>query len=119
VSYCRFSSDNFACDVYVWEDAGGGFRIAVAGNRVVGEVPVLPALDDVAAYAAAHQAQMAFIGTAQREPIGGPHDGALLSCADAAACAEQLDALRALGYRVPQYAIDALRAEAASAPPVA
>ena len=116
MSYCRFSSDNFGCDVYVWHDVSGSYRIAVAGNRIIGEVPALPCLDETepAAFAAAHRVQMAFVEAAPREPIGGAHDGALLSCTDARHGAEQLLALRADGYRVPQYAIDALLEEADS-----
>ena len=33
MSYCRFSSMNFMCDVYVYADYYGGFTTHVAGNR--------------------------------------------------------------------------------------
>ena len=44
--------------------------------------------------------------------IGLPMDGETFNDATAEACASLLEALRALGYRVPQYAIDSLREEA-------
>ncbi len=33
MSYCRWSSDNFTCDLYCYEDARGGFITHVAGAR--------------------------------------------------------------------------------------
>lgn len=33
MSYCRFSSMNWMCDVYVYEDCGGGWVTHVAGRR--------------------------------------------------------------------------------------
>lgn len=44
--------------------------------------------------------------------IGLPMDGKAFNDETAEACAGRLEALRTLGYRVPQYAIDALREEA-------
>lgn len=34
MSYCRFSSDNFNCDLYIYEDVSGGFTTHVASNRL-------------------------------------------------------------------------------------
>jgi hypothetical protein len=33
MSYCRWSSDHFDCDVYVYEDVSGGWTTHVAGRR--------------------------------------------------------------------------------------
>jgi hypothetical protein len=44
-------------------------------------------------------------------PIGLPHDGETFSDETPQLCAERLEGLRRIGYKVPQYAIDALRAE--------
>ena len=33
MSYCRWSSDRFQCDLYCYEDASGGWTTHVAGNR--------------------------------------------------------------------------------------
>lgn len=35
MSYCRFSSMNWMCDVYVYEDVSGGWTTHVAGNRKI------------------------------------------------------------------------------------
>lgn len=116
MSYCRWSSDDFGCDVYVYEDCGGGWTTHVARMRVVGEVPKIGQLGDVpvAEFMTAHKAQMAFLETAERAPIGLVCDGESFNDDTPGACAERLDMLLGLGYHVPQYAIDALREEQAA-----
>jgi hypothetical protein len=117
MSYCRWSSDDFGCDVYVYESTGDDWLTHVARNRVLGVVPPTPPMHDdpawIQQYMLAHQAQMAFLETAERAPIGLPHDGESFDDPTPGECADRLEQLRALGYRVPLYAIDALRAEQA------
>ncbi len=48
-------------------------------------------------------------------PIGLPFDGKSFNDDTAAQCADRLSWLRAMGYSVPQYAIDTLRDEDADA----
>lgn len=119
VSYCRWSSDDFACDVYVYEDCGGGWTTHVARFKTVGDVPKTPPMHSdgidskawIAEYMAAHNAQMAFLETAERAPIGLPFDGETFNDPTPGQCADRLELLRGLGYCVPQYAIDELREE--------
>jgi len=118
MSYCRWSSDDFHCDIYCYEHVGGYWVIHVAGNRVLGDIPStkgLLSLDSVEAFIEAHRAQMAFLETAERAAIGLPYDGESFDCDTASDCADKLEELRAVGYIVPQYAIDALREEAENA----
>lgn len=117
MSYCRFSSEDFQCDVYAYESVHGGFAVHVAGNRVVFTEP-LPAQvplekENIAAFIERHHKVMKMVDAAKRMPIGLPHDGEDFCEGDASACADRLESLRTLGYRVPQYAIDSLREEAA------
>lgn len=115
MSYCRWSSDDFHCDIYAYEHCGGYWAIHVAGNRVVGDVPSTKGLladGGVEAFMIAHAAQMAFLDTCEREPIGLPHDGESFDCGTPEEAADTLEMLRGLGYIVPQYAIDTLREEA-------
>src|SRR5690348_16129614 len=42
MSYCRWSSDDYQCDVYVWADYAGGYRTEVAGRRRVWKVALPP-----------------------------------------------------------------------------
>src|SRR5690606_10625668 len=63
MSYCRFSSDDWLCDVYVYEDVRGGWTTHVAGARHVLDRSNLPEItvevghpDWPAQYVARHQA---------------------------------------------------------------
>jgi hypothetical protein len=117
MSYCRFSSENFASDVYVYESVAGGFVTHVAGSRVIGEVPKLlrPTKENADEYLDARLAQSKFLDSAEYADIELEHAGESFSDDTAAECADRLESLRAIGYHVPQSAIDALREEAADA----
>jgi len=142
MSYCRFSSNNFWCDVYVYEDVNGGWTTHVAANRhVIRPIPKIPwhwmprlgRYDNatrrviypnrfVAAVAwvwlrilvASDRLHFWSVGVFPRRKIGLPHDGAMFNDDTPAGCVVRLEELRAFGYKVPQYAIDALREEAFS-----
>lgn len=114
MSYCRWSSNDFRCDVYVYEDCAGGWTTHVAGNRVRRDANDRPihfdwhqphVTGDYDAWAAENLSA-----------IGLPHDGETFNDPTPGECADRLEALRALGYNVPQYAIDELREEALDAP---
>lgn len=120
MSYCRWSSDDFSCDLYVYADTSGGFTIHVAGYRVLGEVPkidwrYLNGDDEPGAidrFVQSQHAQMDYLQTAKREPIELPHAGETFSEPDAMACAERVQRLLDLGYRAPDGVVKALREEA-------
>jgi hypothetical protein len=116
MSYCRWSSDDFQCDVYVYEHVHGGWTTYVAGRRCVLAEP-LPApvslQDDPDAWFARRKRVMEMVDAAELVDIGLPHDGESFSDLTPNDCADRLEGLRAMGYVVPQYAIDALREEAA------
>jgi hypothetical protein len=118
VSYCRWSSDDFACDLYVYADSAGGWTVHVAGNRVVGDIPPMlwPVDGDrspeaIERFVASSNAQTAFVMTAKRQPIGLAHDGQTFHIADPAECADLVDRLIAMGYRAPAHVAEALRQE--------
>lgn len=117
MSYCRWSSDNFGSDLYVYEDVMGGWTIHVAGNRVVGEVPKWELPEDpgdraqVEASVVAYRAQIDFLKEAERVAIGLPYDGQTIGAATAGECADWCEALRGMGYRVPEGVIEVLREE--------
>ena len=116
MSYCRWSSDDFQCDLYVYESVGGGFVTNVAGTRVVFKEP-LPEkvpfdLHHMEAWMERHQKIMAIIDSSESVPIGLPYDGKNFIDSDASACANRVELLRNVGYLVPLSAIDALREEA-------
>ena len=122
MSYCRWSSDDFQCDVYVYADVRGGWTTHVANRRVAYAEPLPPPVravpgdrDSVDAWLERHRLVTAMRDAAELVPIGLPHDGDNFTDDTPGECADRLESLRALGYNVPQYAIDTLREEAEEA----
>lgn len=117
MSYCRFSSDDYQCDVYCYADVHGGYTTHVASNRPVIDAafpqPVPFDNHNVEAWVTRQLAVTAWVGGAHRGKIGLPHDGETFNDPDAASAADRLQMLKEAGYNVPQHAIDSLRIEAA------
>ena len=141
MSYCRWSSMNWRCDVYVYADVGGGWTTHVAGRRRrVPPIPDLPLMrlpsfggtynrDErrmvypsrwhalgarvVFGFSAFwhNRVHMASLHLIPLRPIGLAFDGDSFNDASPTDCADRLEQLRAAGYVVPQDAINALRDE--------
>lgn len=73
MSYCRWSSMDFGCDLYVYE-AEDGIAILVASNRVVGDVPKISWTSPELLHST-YEEQMEFLEIAERKPIGLRYDG--------------------------------------------
>ena len=116
MSYCRWSSDDFQCDVYVYADVHGGWQTWVAASRRVYKEPLPPPapMSDLKAWMLREKVMRALLDITSLAPIGLPHDGEGFHDDTPGECADRLESLRALGYNVPQYAIDALREEQAA-----
>jgi len=113
MSYCRWSSDDFQCDIYCYAHCDGGYRIHVATNRV--DPLPLPPLDENAsteAFVEHHMKVMELMKTAEHKRIGLSCDGETYHEQTARGAAEQLKRLKGIGYNVPQYAIDSLLEDA-------
>jgi len=113
VSYCRFSSDDYGCDAYVYEDTFGGFTIHLAGRRYLGDVPKTSTIElkNTNEFLAAQRKQMIFLNTAETEKITLEYAGQTFNTSTAKECAEGLIRFKSLGYKIPQYAIDSLLSE--------
>lgn len=125
MSYCRWSSMNWMCDVYVYE-ADEGFVTHVAGSRsIVPPIPKLPIwflvrkgpLERLTArlWFYSDRLNLWTKGKIPSRKIGLAHDGESFTDDSPAACADRLSWLRDVGYNVPQYAIDELLTEALEA----
>lgn len=121
MSYCRWSSDDFKCDVYVYESVHGGWQTHIAGRRRVGLETLPPSpyepsrireMDSVE-WLELYRAYHAVLKELPFEDIDLPHSGESFVDRSPGECADRLMKLREIGYHVPQYAIDSLREEQA------
>lgn len=104
MSYCRWSSDNFKCDIYMYEGSDG-YHIHVASLRYVGEVPELAPKEDIDAFQESYQKQAVWMETAERAPIGLRADGEAFVYTDLKDCLSKLKELKEMGYLVPDWVI--------------
>lgn len=116
MSYCRFSSENFYCDAYVYASVNGGFVTHIAARRPPPGAPPDPwvVYHETKSSDAADAAHAARDTWAKQNPpvdINHPEAGAYFHHATARECAENLIRLRGEGFNIPQYAIDSLLAE--------
>lgn len=113
MSYCRWSSDCGRSHVYVYQDYTDAYVIHVAAKKRVGDIPDYPPLGSVSAeeFIVAYKHHHAVKRSLPLEPIGLKYDGKSFIEDTPGECADRLESLRAMGYNVPQYAIDALREE--------
>lgn len=116
MSYCRWSSNNFNCDIYAYESEFG-YQIHVADNRVVGEIPKLQHPTDWKdktqreLFAQSHRDQMAFLDKCERRKIGLPEDGKTFLFSSLENFRDKLSELRKMGYNFPDYVFEEIEAE--------
>ncbi len=112
MSYCRWSSDNYACDVYVYEDVDGGWTTHVAKYSRKHTSPC-PSLDftDVDTLSRTLTSQREWLDQSSLQLIDTPSAGKSFNDSTPGDCAARLENLREEGLVVPQYAIDALMEE--------
>jgi len=107
MSYCRWSSDNWKCDLYCYEHVDGTWTTHVARNRIVGEVPEEADILEVPAeeWAASHAKAMAYLNSAEHRDIELPYAGKTFKDPTLEAFKERLLMLRAIGYHFPDYVL--------------
>lgn len=112
MSYCRWSSDDYQCDIYVYEGMNGWVTHVAAKRYVFTEpLPPLVPVDDIHAWIHRHLEVSKLLKSANLGPIGLPHDGQTFVDASPGECAQRLTKLRSLGYRCPKTVIDELLEE--------
>ena len=106
MSYCRWSTDDFQCDLYCYE-SGEGFITHVAGLRVRYKTPLPEPVDefDFNVSWKRHETVMEMLDDAEREPIGLPYDGKKFYDPDLPSFLERVKMLQEVGYNVPDYLI--------------
>ena len=115
MSYCRFSSMDWACELYCYESAQG-YVTHVASNKPVGEIPKAEHLfrvESLPEFLKAHEAQMQWLETCERADIGKPHDGETFTDATLEDFLLTLQMLKAEGYVFPDDVIETVLEEIA------
>ena len=116
MSYCRWSSDDYRCDLYCYE-TNSHFVIEVASYRVGEDLPRIgdyPSGGDLEAHQKwirAEEEQMRILRTMARTPIGGPHDGGSFWVKTLGEFLHILQMLRAEGYNYPNYVLEEVERE--------
>lgn len=124
MSYCRWSSEDFGCDLYCYE-SNDGWVTHVASQRIEWTPPEggtlydLPKSDagtaDFEAWTARRKARSAAFDAAPMHPIGLPFDGKTFTDSTLEGFRERLLSLRAAGYQFGEYVIEAVDEEIAEA----
>lgn len=107
MSYCRFSSMTWRCDVYAYE-TDDGFVVHVAGRRHAGPIPALPDILTVplAEFQAAYERQHEALDACELVKIGLPCDGETFCLATEEDMVGKLQELAAMGYVIPDDLLD-------------
>ena len=113
MSYCRWSSDNWQCDLHCYADVNGGYTTYVASNRVVGKVPVIDWNAGPEIVVAQQKRQYSFLLECERVSIDLPHAGETLRDATLSAFRHRLLELRLLGYRFPDCVLERVNSQVA------
>ncbi len=115
MSYCRFSCDNWKCDLYVYSDFQGGWTIHIAKRRHSEGIPEVPPLprdkDDIQKWMAKYQEQMDWLQADVPTIIDLPHAGKSFYSLDKEQTLATLKELKSLGYNFPDYVIDNIASE--------
>jgi hypothetical protein len=120
MSYCRWSTDNFKCDLYCYGDVNGGYTTWVAGNRAIGDIPKLPDWPKPGTTPPENWAQEMtdamkkqhdFLENCEREDITLPYAGECFNDPTLEAFRDRLIELRRVGYYFPFEIIDELEEE--------
>ena len=113
MSYCRWSSDDWKCDLYCFADVGGGYTTYVAGKRLVTKLPKNVDLtsENVETWFKVHEKQMNMLESAEYENINLPHAGKSFNDPTLKKFFERIIYLKELGYHIPDYVIDQIMEE--------
>jgi len=120
MSYCRWSSMNWTCDLYCYADISGGWTTHIAPRRRVESVPEDRQEDFIARkisldeYTDLHRQQMIALERIPFAPLRLPHAGETFHDSTLAEFKHRVLELRQLGYRFPDEMIEQIDAELAA-----
>lgn len=114
MSYCRWSSDDFQCDLYCYEDCSGGWTTHIAHNRPILPEPLTPWVspaEDFEAWKARDKKLMDMLSTCERLVLDLPHAGDTFNDPTLEDFYSRLLYLRELGYQFPDHVLKCVQEE--------
>lgn len=109
MSYCRFSSDDWKSDFYIYE-AECGYYVGVAGVRYEGDIYPLD-FTDGESLPYSYKKQMKSLDECKRVPINLEYAGTSHWFDDPESVIEFVEKLVEMGYHLPKGVIEALKEE--------
>ncbi len=110
MSYCRFSTDDYQCDFYVFEACHGGFSLSLAKKRyILNNIPAVVSMDNVEKWVDRHKLIMSMVKVANVIDIDLPYAGEMFSYDTIEELLVALIDFKAMGYRCPDYVIENVR----------
>lgn len=116
MSYCRWSSDDFQCDLYCYAAVGGGYVTHVAAMKRILKEELPPPIefnDDPDGWVARNGAVIRIAENADLVPIGLPCDGKCYTDETLAEFRDRVACLIDVGYRAPSYVLETIDKEIA------
>lgn len=113
MSLCRFSCDNFKCDLYAYESEEG-FMIHVADARPSGRVPKITAdpIKDPDKFFKQHDKQHRFLDKCKYKKINLKYAGTSFVVQEPEEFLAKLKELKKIGYRFPDHVLEVAEHEA-------
>lgn len=109
-SYCKWSTDNYQCDLCCYDGLSGGITIHVGTHRLKESPPALPSIEntDIDDFLDSFNRHNEFMMTAVRVPIGLAYDGQTFRVKNEQIFLEKLELLKSAGYIFPHSLIQFL-----------
>lgn len=119
MSYCRWSSDGFRCDVYAYEHVDGYYAVHVASRKRLFPPDFMPDLTkdffarkiSAETYAKNHKEYMDLMDTLPWRDLTYPSAGKTFEEPDLESFLARMKALKAEGARIPDGVIEGIEAE--------
>ena len=110
MSICRFSDNDYQCDLYVYHDTLGGITIHVAGNRVQynKQLPTYVDMDNFSEWIKRHNIVSEMFDQSEKVKIDLPYADESFYGLSPQEAHSKVDELIRLGYNCPEYVLNEL-----------
>lgn len=114
MSYCRWSSDNYNCDIYAYESCYGGYEIHIASSKYEGEIPKLDynlLATDMVEFTKQRKAQLEYLKDCGTKELNLKYAGENLGAETLEEFENLMLELKEIGYDIPDYVFETIKLE--------